>query len=637
MASRQCCTAKGGAINREDRVNNIEIYLNKINNGESVVLYGHGVLGKLVEEHIRINRMDIRIVRIVDDFSAGEETIAFNEYCKSKKENELVIICIEDDKLFRDIAKKLSKNGIRFYDKIYKRPKSGQKPIWQNFLLSPLFQILIILTTPYRVFQALWSCRVLLAGKWKQYNRFSSHRGINSLFYWTQAYNLDRFGRNGKSSLAGLGEYRLSRWFQLSLLSLYLYWGLGGSVAVLLGMFGWLFSHTVWVGYVDIYILLLVMVIAFFSATFYANTFEMQNYNAIGWAFFPLGVYGLYTGDWLIASIGWLLVSFGSFTAVFIAGLLSAIMAVSTFSLTPLYAFLPTVLKISTHFVPLVKERRFFKQLKETLGLLGGSKKEAKHKRAVSFYRFRLIYMSFLYIQFQAVLFLATGVFDPLFCFLVILFALNESKVFRFADPGSFYIPFMSLSIALFLMYPSIWLFVSLLFLLNPPATTLDFVGHNSPMIVPEREPFFITPLLEASRDFLGTVPNGKKILLCFFDPGVEYSKVFLGGRPLMELFIYESNKRSIHFFPDFYALAELNYHGAPNLWIKNYKDVQGLKKQWNADLVVLMTPEEKSVSELESESGYSQMAEINWKKTAKDLNIDVPYQKGYEVWHLMG
>jgi len=292
-----------------------------------------------MEEYIKAYRSDVEISYIVDDFSSEERAITFSEYCKVKSNDEIVIICVEDKRVFHDISKKLLENNVNFRKRIYKRPRSVQKPMWQSFLLSPLFQILIILTTPYKVFQTLWSCRVLLAGKWKQYNRFSSHRGINSLFYWTQAYNLDRFGRNGKSLLAGLGEYRLSRLFQVSLLSYYLYWGLGGSVAVLLAMFGWLFSHTVWVGYVDIYILLLVIVIAFFSATFYANTFEMQNYNAIGWAFFPLGVYGLYTGDWLIAAIGWLLVSFGSFTAVFIAGLLSTIMAVSTFSLTPLYAF----------------------------------------------------------------------------------------------------------------------------------------------------------------------------------------------------------------------------------------------------------------------------------------------------------
>ncbi|MFP4333798.1 MAG: hypothetical protein ACLFQJ_10915, partial [Campylobacterales bacterium] len=486
----------------------LDRYLKNVKPNSKVVLYGYGVLGRLIEEYIKVYRSDVKISYIIDDFSIEEGTITFSEYCKVKSDDEIVIICVEDKKVFHDISKELLENSINFHKRIYKRPESSQKAMWQIFLTSPLFQIFIILTTPYRMFQTLWSCRVLLAGKWRQYNRFSPNRGINSLFYWTQAYNLDRFGRNGKSSLVGLGKHNLSRWFQVSLLSYYLYWGLGGSVAVLLGMFGWLFSHTVWAGYVDIYILLLVMVISFFSATFYANTFEMQNYNAIGWAFFPLGVYGLYTEDWLIAAIGWLLVSFGSFTAVFMAGLLSAIIAVSTFSLTPLYALLPAVLKIWTHFVPLVNEGKFFKQLKETLMLLGGSKKEAKYKRTVSFYRFRLIYMSFLYIQFQAVLFLATGVLDSLFCFLVIVFVLNESKVFRFADPGSFYIPFMSLSIALFLMYPSIWLFVSLLFLLNPPATILDFVGHGSHTIVPKRKPFFIAPLLEKSTDFLSSVPD---------------------------------------------------------------------------------------------------------------------------------
>ena len=99
----------------------------------------------------------------------------------------------------------------------------------------------------------------------------------------------------------------------------------------------------------------LVMVLILISSTFFAGAFVFLNYNALGWLFFPLGLWGMETGNYFVAGLAWLGASFGSLTVVFIASYLSLISAIRLESFAPLLALVPALLKLSTHFFHLTK------------------------------------------------------------------------------------------------------------------------------------------------------------------------------------------------------------------------------------------------------------------------------------------
>lgn len=462
---------------------------------------------------------------------------------------------------------------------------------WKGLLQLLFYPVIVIVATPFRFFQALWECRILLNGKWSHYNRFNPHRGINSFFYWTQALNIDKFGRNGVSNLISDGDFKLSNWFHLSLFSIYSYWRFGGAVVPIVGLFGWLFFNLLWLNQVELSVVLIVLASVMLSSTFYANMFEMQNYNALGWMFFPIGVYGLYTGNWWIAGLGWFLVSLGSFTAVFIAGILSLTFALYNFSIFPIVAMIPAGLKISLHFLPLLNN---LDSINNVLKNIGASKKGLKYVRnKTSLNNVRLLFFLILYIQFILFEYITTQNIDILFISLILLFILNESGLFRFADPGSLHMPIMSIAIVIILLHFNIYLFISFLILLNAPAIFLDFTD-KSLIIVPKRKPFNVKNILDNINNFLNIESN--KIMFCFENPNNKYGKIFDGYRVVLEAFLYVASNKNIHLFPDWYFIWKYNYINAPECWGRELNEVLNNVKNYKVKYIIIYEKENENL-----------------------------------------
>ena len=108
---------------------------------------------------------------------------------------------------------------------------------WLGMVRLLFYPLTVLVTTPVRLAQTLWACRVLADGRWGNYPHFTATTGLSYLFYWRRAINLYRFGRAGASPYLGVGKYRLSRCFFYPLPSLYAYWA-AGAVVPLAGIFG---------------------------------------------------------------------------------------------------------------------------------------------------------------------------------------------------------------------------------------------------------------------------------------------------------------------------------------------------------------------------------------------------------------
>ncbi|QIZ69367.1 hypothetical protein [Oxynema aestuarii] len=506
---------------------------------------------------------------------------------------------------------------------------------WFGLLRLIFYPLTTLVTTPVRLLQTLWACLILADGKWHSYNRFTAKHGINSLFYWTRALNLYRYGRWGNSPYLGLGNYDLSRCFHYSLLSLYAYW-VASPVFLLVCMFGWLFSHLIWLQDISSTWVLLVIGLAAISTTFYSNTFGLQNYNAAGWLFFPLGLYALLTQKWILAGTAWLAASFGSFTVVFIAGILSLVAAISICNIYPLLALLPALLKLCTHFLPSIDSGNFRNILFSVAKAIGMIDKKVKYKRTSS-RKLGITHLYFLliYSQFVLVFYVLKQDIPALFLSGVIFFLINSTFV-RFADVQSIYMLIFSLATATTIQNPMPLLLLSYWVLASPLPLFTGLISQENFDVVPKLAPFSIQPFIEGMKAFFSPVSQGERVFMAFEDPKNTYENVFDGYRTLLELPLYVAATKNIHFMPDWWGVFELNYEGAPDFWGRTVELVQKNIKCWNADYVVIYQDAGTELEEKWRDAGFTVLSCFSWRDYEEHLRGEKPYSGETPVWWLV-
>jgi hypothetical protein len=507
---------------------------------------------------------------------------------------------------------------------------------WSGFVRLFFYPLTVLVTTPVRLVQTLWACRILADGRWENYNRFTARNGINSLCYWVFAINLYRYGRGGKSPYVGSGDYQLSKWFVFSLPSLFAYWRLAPLVP-LAGMFGWWQAHAMWQEKVDDWWVVLIMGLALISTTFYTNTFVHQNYNVLGWLFFPLGLYGLANERWLIAGLAWLSASFASSTVVFVAATLSLVVAVYSLSFAPLFAILPASLKLLTHFWPNFVSGDLKESALRVVKSTGMAERGAKYKRTKSKKPgLGGIYYLLIYGQFVVVTYLLTGEFSVLFITGLILFLLNSTCV-RFADVQSVEMLIISLATMVVIQNVNPWLLPSYWILISPLPLLMNLPAGNQVLdVVPKYAPFSIKRLVEGMELFLKPVRRGQRVLMAFDNPGGVYEKLFDGYSTLLQLPLYVAAKNEIHFMPEWWGVFELNYEGAPEFWGRDVDSVRENVKYWNADYVVIY---QEAGTELEpkwQEAGFEALGKFSWADYAEDLRGERPYSGATPDWWLL-
>ena len=506
---------------------------------------------------------------------------------------------------------------------------------WFGFVRLLFYPLTVLLTTPVRLMQTLWSCRILVGGKWGDYNRFTPRNGINSLFYWTQALNLYRFGRSGNSPYLGLGNYPLSRGFQYTLVSLYSYRG-ASTITVLSGMFGWLLVHLFWINQINPAWVIIVTFLALISTSFYVNTFALQNYNALGWLFFPLGLYGIFTENCLIAGIAWFLVSFGSFTVVFLANIFCAVIAIKDWTIIPILAILPANLKLLMHFYPSLiqgKIKSIFWIRWKAVGMPINRNKKYRRFRVNDT---EIVYFFLLYAQFLIATYLATSEIPVLFLSGIIIFLLNSTYL-RFADKQSIQMLIFSLATVIMIQTQDILLLPSYWILISPLPRLAGFPNFRNVLdVVPRLRPFYIKKFINSMEQFLEPVRPGQRVLMAFNDPKGIHEKIFDGYRTLIELPHYVCSKQSIHFMPDWRGVFELNYEGAPDFWGRDVDSVIKNMKQWKADYVVVY---QNTGRELESKwegAGFGVLSKFSWADYEKEFKDKEPYAGRPPDWWLL-
>lgn len=501
-----------------------------------------------------------------------------------------------------------------------------------RLIFYPISQTLI---NPVRLVKLVSGSRVLFFGTWGNYTGFVPQNAFSILFYWIRAMNIYKYGIKGKSPYIGLGDYPLARAFYYSLGSLYSFW-LGPLVTILLGLFGWFFFHGVWIDANNWEWILMISGITLISTLFYINLIQ-QNYNAVGWLFFPLFLFALLKGYWILAGFALVLISFGSITVVFLGGLLSLSIAAYNVNIYPLLVLIPAGIKLLFHFIPLLnldKSAGIVISIVKAIGMTGRNVKYKRKRKGKIDLLF--LYFSALQLQFIIFYYLVYNEWSIIVITGLVIFWINKLFV-RFADDQSMHMLTLSIGFAALAMQDyhiitllSFWLMV------NPFPLTTNIYDRDNIDLVPKGKPFNIKPILEIMKDFLKDIKKGNRVLLCFNDPENVYEQLFDGYRHLIEVPHYVANLKEFHFMPGWWGVSELNYEGADDFWGREPDLALKNVERWNLDYIIVYQKAGTVLDQKWEKHGFQEMASLNWEEIERDFNYKKFYKPESPSWWLL-
>jgi hypothetical protein len=484
-----------------------------------------------------------------------------------------------------------------------------------KILLSPFS---VILTTPFMTLRLLWNCKVLLHGSWGKYLRFSGIPSSNCFFYWTQALNLDRHGRNGISECIGSGNFKLSNWFHVSPVGHRLFWKMSTVVTLVSFIFFGL-SHLVWIISQDSFFPIYVTAIVCLSSLLYSSI-DRVNYNSLGWMFFPLFLWASHGEFFLLSAIVGFFISLFSITVSLYSVFVAIAFYFKAFEILYILSLIPLALLNLRQVGPIFLQKgkidfsvNAFVNIAKQIGML---KKNVKYVRPKSL-SLTCLYFSFLFGSFILIGFFRSSNPQTEWClflgvFFLFLLFLGQTGLFRFADPHSYYLSTWSVLAAHTINSQDFTMLLCFLFVSNPiPALGLFYSEKPLVFTVPFRKPINVAPAISIVEEFLNEVKISEKILFQFENPQGKYHNIFDGYRNMYEIFLFVGNKLRLNVFPDWYFIAENNYEGGIEVWGRSLQDAFEAKTMIDFNYFITYENEHNKLS-----SNYSTDSRISKVKS---------------------
>lgn len=505
----------------------------------------------------------------------------------------------------------------------------------------PIYPIVLLVTTPIQLTRTLWNCRILSKGRLQFYPHFNATFAMLSPFYWTAAINISRHGRSAIIKTIGLGNFSSANWFFYSKASLLFFWR-AGALCLLTGMFGWLFAHLLWVPFVSINFFILVLLLIFFSTSFYVLTFGRQNYHVIGWMFAPIFLIGILTHNYWLMATAALLTSFGSTTAATFLIFTGFLMCLLELDSIMLLAHVPVILKLALHLRYSKNSTDSTHPFVKVMRLVGAIRSQTKYKRK-SNYRLDLCNIHFLFSlllmgscvlsieglpKLQLLTLLAGG----------LLVLLGNNYICRLSDEQNVYIFTCSILIAVSMFAQNYFLLIPLWIGLSPlpiifsiPIVPLKYFD-----VLPALKPFDIQPLLAAFETFFLDVKKDESVLLAFNNPNGSYEALFDGYRALLDIPAYVACQKEFLFIPYWWAITEANTPDSPEFWGRDLESVKSNVQKWKLDYVIVYQTDQKRLDNIWELNGFTSVSEIDWTELEKLAGTIVRWPQPSPKWWLL-
>lgn len=482
-----------------------------------------------------------------------------------------------------------------------------------------LYPLILIFRMPIAWAQSLWSARVLLNGRLDRYMGFHPRNAITGAFYRIQWININRYGRGGVSPVIGLGQFSLSSWFHLTLLASYIYAN-AGAATTLFGSLVWVLSHLIWADTAAGWWVTAVTAVLFFSTTTYAMAFARQNYQILGWMWFPVALYGIAHEYWVLGSFAWLGAAIAGVTPIFFAIPIVAGMVFTEESWVPIITLIPAIILVVTRFLPLVTSGTKNESVLQIAKLIGMTSRNVRYHREMHQFQLSTLYFLSLYLVSALLLWLATSTLPVLPMIGVFLFFANQ-RLFRVADEQSVILLVVSVFAFQVLQSHPSWTLLAVLWLAASPFAAFLSIQRLRSKIscnkiggIMVHPPFDQTNIERDLEAFLRNVDPGQRVYFAYADPAGKYFNIFDGYRVIHELPLYVAVKKGVHLFPDWYAVGETNYEGAPECWGRLPKEVKENIERWKAHYAIVYQ-ETGSTLDPAFQAEFEQIAEFDWAK----------------------
>lgn len=505
---------------------------------------------------------------------------------------------------------------------------------WLNWLEIVFHPLLLPFALVPAWTKSLWSSRILLWGQWSRYHAFSATNSINNMFYRTQWININRYGRLADSPILGLGKFPLSNFWHLSTISSYFY-SYAGAVTTLLSTLFLVFTHLIWLQSTSWVWVIVVVGVFFFSSTTYATAFSLQNYQILSWMFLPMALYCLVSESWFYGAILFGVIATLGITGYAVSIYLILVYAVfaTGFNYNYLWLAIFPALGVAVNFLPLFIRGSMIDSFVNVGKLIGLVRTKVVYKR--SSMRFSLLNAYFFMLYSAGVSIVWFGQQEPP-VFLIsacILFFSNQLAI-RFADEASVILVVSMSAVLEALLVPFNWLvLIGLVLVVNPALKALQAGLYTA---AANFAPFDTDPMLSKVRSFLD-VPAGERVYFAFDDPKGIYERLFDGYRILLEAALVIAAEKSVHLFPDFYAVSETNYTGAPPIWGRSIEEITVNTDIWNAKYVIIYQDVDSVLPSFWMEH-FQVVSELDWREllSEEDLRSVVQLDADVPQWFLL-
>jgi hypothetical protein len=473
---------------------------------------------------------------------------------------------------------------------------------------------------------ALKQIMPLLMGLGGDYLQFYPYTAINSLFYIKQVEEFKLYGRRGVSPTVGLGNFPLSRWFHLSLVSSYLYATMGVGI-VLLSSLGWLMSHLLWLGQADFVLVCLVAFLAVSSGVFYTCTFCLFSYSSLGWLFVPFALYATFTVQPVLASFGWCLVAFGSPVIFIMGSFVTVILALTLGEPILIFSLFLGGVKVAFQLLPCIMDGEFRKSFVSLFSGIGaiGSKKAVRYPRRDvfknNFWKMGIAKTAKYYIAIYMVTILVSGYSCG---WPYALAAMGAPAVFvlnyyvRFSDVQHMFFFLLTVSMLMVLFSNSYMALIPFGFFCFAPLGGMIFdipLSHGKPYLCSYR------PVTDAVNAFLSPVQAGDTVFFAFSNP-TYYDECFDRQRVFLEAPIYVSTHRRFRVLQSWNTVFDTNYEEAPSIWAETPGEMLAQCREWQSKWLVCTAAHSRQALE---DLGFSFVEHFDWADLASHFNGRVP------------
>lgn len=420
---------------------------------------------------------------------------------------------------------------------------------------------------------------------------------LNNLFYLTEWLNLQRFGRGGVSKIVGLGNYSLRSWFFLSKLSLGIFVKAGALVTYICSLL-WVFSFSIWWQQVELLWLMMTTGILLFSVHTFAMSFVRQNYQIISWIFvMPMFYFGL-SGDFVLFFLTATLMAEAGITAYVLSLPVILFIAKDTGSLILLILYLIAAIPIAWRLRFYIGSDDFKKSILEITSLIGAKNEGIKYSRDLRRWDFPTIYFCSLYFAVFIFISIVNGGIQYYLAIGAFSYYLNQ-KVMRIADEESLMMLNSTLAMLTVLSLDKSYInLVAFWLVVNPLPFLLGIQSFDASIGVgPIRKPtpFDQERFVSELDDLIKDVKPGDKIMCAFPDPGGKYKNLFNGYRIIHEVTLNAAARRNIHCMPDWWAVSETNYLGAPEIWGDTPTKLLANCRYWKCSYAILYNDQIRS------------------------------------------